>query len=187
VRKKIKARRDRFEYQLPDAVTSISSSVKAGLALAQAVEQVAEKMPPPVSQEFALIVRQYRMGIPLDDALRTAQQRLKSRNFNLVCNALIINRERGGDLSEILERIGTSIRELYRLEEKIRTETAGPRFEARVMLFVPPFILFLFYLAQPELVGKMFRDPIGIVLVIVSIVLIGIAYLWIEKIVNEDI
>ncbi len=187
IQRRVQDRRHQLEAQLPDALTALSSAVRAGLSLAQSMEQVAERLPPPVKQEFALISRQYAAGSPLEEALSVVQRRLQSRHFNLICSALTINLHRGGDLTEILERIATSLRELHRMEEKMRVETAGPRFEAKVMLLVPPFVLVMFYLAQPDLVGKMFHTPVGIVMVLIAAALMFIAFLWIQKILSEDI
>lgn len=187
IRRRVRVRHEKFDLQLPDALTSVASSVRAGLSLPQAIEEVAENLPNPIAQEFALIVRQYKTGLPLDEVLRTVQKRVNSRHFNLVCNALIINRERGGDVVHILERIEASLRELYRLEEKIRTETAGPRFEAQAMMFVPPVILLMFSIVQPELVSQLFRTPIGIVMVLFAAALMFVSFYWIQKIINEDV
>ena len=187
VRKQMQQRRENLEKQFPDALLSLSSSVRAGLSLAQAIEQVAGDMPAPVGQEFALISRQYGAGVPLDEVLRMGQQRLASRHFNLITSALIVNRERGGDVSEILERIASSLREIYRLEEKIRTETSAPRFEGRIMLFVPPFVLLMLHTVQPELVNSMFYSLSGIIMLMIAAGLMIVAFFWIQKIVSEDI
>lgn len=186
IRNKLQQRRSNFELQLPDAITAISSSVKAGLSLVQAIEQVTTDLPAPISQEFGLIIRWHQAGMALDESLRKAQQRLCSRNFNLVCSALMVNRERGGDLSDILEHIAFAIRELYRLEEKLRVETSAPRFEAKVMMCAPLFIVGLFFLFQPDLVHQMLHHPIGIAMIIISSLLMLVAYLWIQKILNEE-
>lgn len=180
-------RRERLEYQLPDAMTTLASSVRAGLSLPNAIGETARKMPAPLSQEFALIHREYESGMPLNDVLKSASARLASRQFNLMSSALVINRERGGDITDILERIGASLRELYRLEQKLKTETAGARLEGIIMLFVPPVVLTMFYFAQPDLVNTLFTTPIGIVIAIIATAFMVAAYYWIQKIVNEDL
>lgn len=187
MRRHMYARHDKLVQQLPDALLSMSSSIRAGLALSQAIEQVGDEFPAPVGQEFQLLARQNKAGVPLDDGLRSMQRRLNSRHVTLVCNALTINREHGGDITVILERIASSLRELYRLEEKIKVETAGARFQAQAMIFVPPLVLFMLSTVQPELVQKMFRSPIGIVMVLIAVTLMVVAYLWIQKILREDI
>jgi tight adherence protein B len=187
LRRRIRARKIKFEQQLPDALVSISSSVRAGLSLAQAMQQATDKMPAPVSQEFALISRQYNTGVSLDQALRRSRDRLNSKSFNLIASALLIARERGGEITQTLESIAYSLREINRLEEKIRTETAGPRFEAQVMMLVPPAILFVFSIVQPDLVDKMFHSSIGITMLLFATALMIIAHYWIQKITNEDI
>jgi len=185
--KKVQQQFMMFEQQLPDALISISSSVRAGLSLPQAIATNAKDLPSPVRDEFALISKQYDAGLPLDDALTRAARAIGSRNFSLVASALIINRERGGDISDILERLSASLREVFRLEEKIRTETAGARFEGRVMLAVPPFILFMLFMAEPDLVNALFASPIGIVMVLFAVSLMVVAFFWIQKILNKDV
>lgn len=187
MKKRVQMRRERLELQLPDAITAISSSVQAGLALPSAIEEAADKLSGPIGQELSLLSRQYKTGLPLDDVLRLAQKRLKSRHFNLISSALIINRERGGDLVQILDRLGTSLREIYRLEAKIRTETAGPRFEGKVMLLVPPFVLVMLHFAMPEAVNEMFHSLLGIVITIVAALLMVVAYFWMRGIVEEEV
>ena len=103
-----------------------------------------------------------------------------------MCSALIVNRERGGDLPIILERIASASRELFRLEEKIRTETSGPRFEGRVMMAVPPLVLFMLFLAEPELINTMFTSPIGIAIITLATVLMTVAFVWMQKILNTE-
>lgn len=187
MRKRLQTRREKLELQFPDAITAISSSVQAGLSLPQAIEEAGDKLGAPVGQELSLISRQYKSGLPLDEALRLAQGRLKSRHFNLISSALIISRERGGDLVQVLERIAASLREIYRLEAKIRTETAGPRFEGRIMLFVPAFVLALLHFVMREAVSMMFHTLFGVVITIVAVALMVVAYLWIRRIVGEEV
>jgi tight adherence protein B len=177
----------KIELQLPDAITALSSSVRAGLSLPQAISDAADRVAAPLGQELALMARQYENGLPLDEVLRGAQARLQSRHFNLVGSALAVNRQRGGDVTDILDRIGTSLREIYRLEEKIRVETAGPRLEGKIMVFAPVFIFAMFYLVNPQLVHDSFTSIIGIVISVVATTMIVCAFLWIQKIVSEDV
>lgn len=187
LRTQIDQRKRRLEELLPDALIAISSSVSAGLALPDAIERTAENVPSPASEEFALMSRKYKSGLTMVDVLKDTSERLNSKYFDLVSVALSVNIERGGDLTEILERIAISLRELHRLEEKIRTETAGPRFEGRIMLFVPPFVLMLLYFVEPELVDTMFNSILGVVFIIGAAILMGMAFAIMNRIVNEEI
>lgn len=176
-----------MELQLPDAITALSSSVRAGLSLPQAIGDVSSRAEAPLGQELALMSRQYENGLTLDDVLSRAKTRLQSKHFNLVASALIVNRQRGGDVTDILDRIGSSLREIYRLEEKMRVETAGPRREGKIMVCAPFVIFAMFYYANPKLVHDSFTQPIGILISIVATALVVAAFFWIQRIVNEDV
>jgi len=142
--------RERIEDQLADAMVSLSSAVKAGLSLAQALGVLADQSPKPIQAEFRRIVSEYEMGKPLDRTLEEARDRLKSENFALFAAALLASRESGGKLNETIERIARSIRELQRLERKIRSETAMARRSAVYMAIAPFFILIMYYFIDPQ-------------------------------------
>jgi len=184
----LKRRRfERFEEQLPDAVNVLASSARAGLALAQALESAAREMPAPASQEFDLIVQRYKHGSSVEQALLEARARLNLPNFSIVATAIIVNRDKGGNLVEVLDKISSSVREIFRLEKKIKTETASVRFSARLMALMPLVIGIIFYLIEPSSMELLFTDPVGTIILFFVIVLNVVAMVIIRRIVNVEV
>jgi tight adherence protein B len=184
----LKTRRlDRFDEQLVDAVNVLASSARAGLSLVQAIEAVALNMPPPVSQEFGLLLKEYEYGTSVEKILESARERLKRPNFSIVATAIIVNREKGGNLVEVLDKIGSSVREIFRLEKKIKTETASVRFSAKLMAAMPMVIGIIFYFIEPSSMELLFTDPVGTVILFFVIVLNVVALVIIRRIVNVEV
>ena len=182
-----KKRLQKLEEQLVGAVQTLASGVRAGLNLVQGMQMVSRDAPVPIKQEFAHLVQEYEYGIPLDEAMNNAATRIGSSDFRLLFTALHTHRERGGDLGETLDRIAFSIREIQRLENKVRTETARGRATARWLGALPAIVLFMLFLISRDTVVLMFTDQIGKVLLAAVIVLNLVGYLWIRKIMAIDI
>jgi len=182
-----KRRWDRFDDQIPEAVNMMTSSVRAGLTLVQSLETASLNMPAPSSQEFGLMLKQYEHGQSLIQVLQTARERIPTSNFKIVSTALIVNREKGGNLTEVLEKIGTSIREISRLEKKIKTETSSVRFSSNIMMFMPAVIGVFFYTIEPESIEILFTTLLGNFLLLIIVALNVIAYAAIRKIINVAI
>ena len=185
--RKAQIRRDQIEDQLADAIVSLSSAIRAGLSLPQAVEMLADNSPEPIKSEFSFIVTDYEMGKPLDRALQEAKERLRSENFALFAAALLASRDSGGQLNETVDRIAHSVRELQRLERKVQSDTAMARKSAIYMAIAPFMILIAYYFLDSNAVGNLFGTIIGQLLLTVAIILNVIAYLWARHILNPDI
>ena len=180
-------RRERLEGQLVDGILALSNSVRAGLTLVDAIRLVEENAPAPMRQEFGLILREYEHGIALEQALDNAALRIPNPSCKLVFAALKTSRERGGDVGETLDRIRDSVREIHRLEERVKTLTAQGRLAAKAMLVMPLFIGLILYLIDPTGITMLFTDPVGHILLLIIVVLDILGLLWIRKIVNVDI
>jgi len=181
-------RRILIEDQLADSMVSLSSAIKAGLSLAQALEILARQSPKPISQEFGQIVAEYQMGKTLERCLDEARARLRSENFALFAAAMQASRESGGKLNETVERIAVSVREMQRLERKVMADTSQARTSALYMALVPIFILALYYfVVDPVNTEKLFTTVLGQLFLCVSIILNVTAYLWARRILNPDI
>lgn len=177
----------RLEDQLVDGIRTLTSGVRAGLNLIQAMDLLARNAVRPISEEFTHLVREYEHGISLEQAMANAGRRIGSPNYRLVFSALLTHRERGGDLGDTLDRIAESIREIHRLEKRIETLTAPGRTAARWMAAMPAVIMFIFYFITPEGVTLLFTDPLGKTMLAAIVVLNVLGFLWIRKIVNIDI
>ena len=187
IRRMAERYRQRVEDQLADAMVSLSSAVKAGLSLAQALGVLADQSPQPIQLEFRRIVSEYEMGKPLDRTLDEARDRLKSENFALFAAALMASRESGGRLNETIERIARSVRELQRLERKITSETAMARRSAIYMSLAPPVILVMYYFIDSNAVAMLFTKTAGHLLLAAAVILNLAAYAWARAILNPDI
>lgn len=188
LRRMAEKRRDQIEDQLADAMVSLSSAIRAGLSLAQAMEILARQCPHPICQEFQQIYGEYQMGKTLETCLIETKERLESENFALFAAAMDASRQSGGRLNETVERIAHSVRELQRLERKIKSETAQARSSAVYMALAPPLILALYYFGMdPESTSRLFTELPGQMMLATAAVLDVVAYLWARRILNPEI
>lgn len=187
--KSLRRRRlDKLESQLVSGIQTLASGVRAGLNLVQSMELVARDAPVPLRQEFRHMLREYEYGIPLDEAMDNAASRIGSGDFRLLFAALQTHRERGGDLGDTLDRISESIREIQRLEGRVKTLTAQGRATARWLGAMPIVVLIiLYFLVDASGVMTLFVDDLGKVILLAIIVLNILGFLWIKKIVTIDI
>ncbi len=188
LRRMAERRKEKIEDQLADAMVSLSSAVKAGLALPQAMAILAQQCPRPICQEFQQIYGEYQMGKTLEQCLVEAKERLESENFALFAAAMDASRQSGGRLNETVERIAHSVRELQRLERKIQSETAQARTSAVYMAMAPAGILVVYYLfVDPENTTRLFTTVPGQIILAIAATLNILAYLWARKILNPEI
>jgi len=130
-------RRHKFLSQLVDGLMVISSSLKGGLSLLQAIEVLVEEMPAPISQEFGLVLRENKIGVTLEDSLKRLNERLKLEELGLLINSVLVARETGGDLTKVFSRLSSSIRDNHKLKESIRTLTLQGRLQGMIMSILP--------------------------------------------------
>jgi tight adherence protein B len=188
VRRMAEKRRLRIEDQLADAMVSMSSAIKAGLSLGQALEILAQQCPRPICEEFRQMYGEYQMGKPLERVLIETRDRLKSENFALFAAAMQASRESGGRLNETVERIAHSVMELQRLERKVVSETAQARTSAVYMAMAPFAVMIMYYFfIDPENTERLFVTVPGQLILCTSLVFNLVAYLWARKILNADI
>ncbi len=176
----------RFNVQLEDALGMIANSLKAGLSINQALEEVAELELKPVSIEFRLLVQELRLGVPLEQALENMNQRLKSDDFMLVSTAILTARQTGGELTVTLERVAGLVRERVRIASRVSALTAMGRLQAIIIGLMPFFLLFGILYVNPQM-GAFFRTSLGIVVLVVVVILDIIGFLWIRKIVSIEV
>lgn len=188
VRQMAQRRRQMIEDQLADAMVSLSSAIRAGLSLAQALDILAQQTPRPICQEFQQIVGEYQLGKPLERCLSEARAKLRSENFALFAAAMEASRESGGRLNDTVDRIAHSVRELQRLERKIQAETAQARTSALYMALAPLFVLAIYYFViDPINTTRLFTTFAGQIMLSVAVVLNVTAWLWARQILNPEI
>lgn len=176
-----------IDEQTEEAMVYMANSFKANPSLPEAIQDVCNSMGPPISQELGVLLKEYRLGTPLDQALVNLRKRVPSRNLGLALAALVIGRTVGGNIPEILEEIAGTIRESYRLERLIDTQTAQGRMQAWVMGLAPAAVLGLFYLMDPELIEPLFNTFIGYVILAGAAVLNIMGIFMILKVMQIDV
>ena len=181
---KRRARLKKFASQLPDALELVARALRAGHSLAAGLHVVAEEMPAPVSKEFGRVYEEQNLGIPLEEALRSITERVPNLDLRFFVTSVAIQRQTGGDLAEILDKIGHVIRERYKILGQVKALTAEGRLSGLVLIALP-FGLFLMMLhTKPEYISLLWTDPLGVKLSIFALVLQIIGAYSIKKIVD---
>lgn len=149
-----------FNDQLSDTLNLWVNALRSGYSVLQSMEAIATEMPPPISSEFERVIQEVRLGIDTEDALDNILRRVPSEDFDLVVTAVKVQREVGGNLSEILDTISFTIRERVRIKGEIRTLTAQGRASGWIITFLPIALGLFLNFSNPEYIGELFvRDP----------------------------
>jgi tight adherence protein B len=173
-----------FAAQLPDALEMLARSLRAGQSLGFGLNMVASEMGLPIGREFGRVFEEQNLGIPLEDSLRDMCERIPNLDLKFFVTAVILQRQTGGDLAEILDKIGTLIRDRFRIWGQIQALTGEGRLSGVVLLGLP-FVLFLaVYRLNPEYVKPLFTDPMGKKMLLVAVIMQTLGALVIRKIVN---
>jgi len=186
--KRMHAKRlQRFEQQLPDALTMVSGSMRAGASLSVALESLVDEQPPPVSQEFELFLREQRLGADFDDSLTHMEERMPLPDFRMLITALRINREVGGNLAETLETLADTLRKKAMMEGKIKGLTAQGKLQGIVMTGLPVILTLLLNFIEHDAISKLWTTPIGWMVLGAAIFWEIIGYIMISKVTNIDV
>jgi tight adherence protein B len=161
----------KFNDQLLDAISMLSSCIKGGLSLLQGLEVLVEEMPVPMSQELGLVVRENRMGIPLEECLKRLEKRMNIDELGLVVNALLVARETGGELPKVFSRLTVTIRDNRKLRESIKTLTLQGRMQGVIMSFLPIAFVAWVVSVNKHHFDIMLESDIGRTLLIIAVVL----------------
>ncbi|MGE5542175.1 MAG: type II secretion system F family protein, partial [Bacillota bacterium] len=184
----LRARRTRkirqFESLLPDALTMIANSLRSGYSLLQALDAVAREMPKPVSSEFGRVVQEAGFNIPLEDSLAALLKRVESDDLDLLVTAILVQRQVGGNLAEVLDRISTTIRERMRILGEVRTLTAQGRISGLVVSLLPVALCGVLTVMNREYMMTFFMHPLGKALIGVACLMQVTGMLIVRKIVN---
>jgi tight adherence protein B len=173
--------------QLPEALTIVSSGLRAGFSFPQAMSVVSREMGPPIGEEFSRVLWENRMGKPLEEVLLNLGERAGSYDMNLLINALLIQRQLGGNLAEILDNITHTIRERVRIKGEIKTLTAQGRLSALIIILLPIAVAAFLVVMNPEYMLTLVREPLGLVMVSLAVVLQFLGIFIIRKIINIEV
>jgi tight adherence protein B len=161
----------RFLEQMPDALDMMSQSLQAGLGLTQAMVFVAKEMPDPLGTEFSVFIEEVNLGLPLADALKKLEERMALPEVRLFNTALLVQREIGGSLAELLNKLSDIIRDRFRIERLIKSLTGQNRMSAWTVCSVPPFLAVFMFIREPQMMNDMLSDPMGRAMLAAALVL----------------
>jgi len=174
----------KFDEQLTDALGTMSNALRAGFSISQAFESVADADLHPISDEFALLLQQLRVGMSFDDALASMEKRINSDDLTLVVTAIDIARKTGGNLTEIFDSISETIRGRMRIERKVRTLTAQGRLQGLIVSLMPFLLCIVMTVMKPGIMIPFLTSLNGIVCLLVASVMVLVGWLVIRKIVT---
>ena len=180
-----------FGTQLPDTITLLANSLRAGSSFLQGVELVTREARPPISEEFERVVREMSLGVALQPALLNLSRRVASEDVELMVTAINIQSQVGGNLATVLDSIAFTIRERIRIQGEIQTLTAMQRYSGYVITLLPVGLAGLLFMISPSYISAMLRPepqvfglPLGIVFFAVGLISMAIGYVLIQRIVD---
>ncbi|MCY2982350.1 MAG: type II secretion system F family protein [Planctomycetota bacterium] len=179
-----KRRISKFNQQLPEALEMLSRSLRAGHSLGAGFGLIAEEMPDPLAREFGRCFEEQNFGVSLEQSLESMTQRIPNLDLRFFATAVILQRQTGGDLAEILDKIGNLVRARYRLAGQIQALTGEGRLSGIVLLALPPGLFTAMMFLNREYIMKLFTDPMGQWLLGGAIVMQFLGALVIRKIID---
>jgi tight adherence protein B len=174
----------KFAAQLPDALELISRALRAGHSLASGFHLVGEEMNEPLGKEFNRVFEEQNLGISMEEALTSLTERIPNLDLRFFATAIVLQRQTGGDLAEILDKIGYLIRERFKIWGQVQALTGEGRLSGIVLLALPPALFLAVYRLNPDYVTVLFTDPMGRQMLLGAAVLQIVGALVIRKIVN---
>lgn len=186
VRHKATQRLVRFEEQFPEAIDLIARALRAGHALPTALQMVADEIADPVGTEFRLLFDHQNFGMSLPDALKAFGERVPLVDARFFVTAVLTQREMGGNLSEVLDKLSAVIRDRFKVKRQVRAVSAHGRITGVVLGFLPPAVAAVLFVLSPEHIRLLVDDPLGVRMVIAGVVLQVIGVLIIRRIVDVE-
>ena len=176
-----------FNDQLGDTITLLANSLRSGYSLLQSMEMVARELPAPMSEEFARVTREIGLGLSNEEALNNLYRRIQSDDLDMMITAINIHHEVGGNLSEILDTIGHTIRERVRIKGEIRTLTAMARYSGYLVSVLPIAVAGLLFVMSADYMSGLWQDPCGVQMMIGSGIGMLTGWIIIRRVVNIEI
>jgi tight adherence protein B len=176
-----------FEEQFPEGLDLISRALKAGHAFATGLKMVADEMPEPVGPEFRKTFDEQNFGLPLKDALDNLTMRVPSLDVRFFATAVLIQRETGGNLAEILENLAHVVRERFKILRQVRVYTAHGRFTGYVLLALPAVLCVALSFINPDHMNLLFRERMGQMMLGGALTMQTIGYLWIKQVIKIEV
>ncbi len=187
LRSRTRKREITFTNQLPDVLDLLVGSLRAGYGLSQALGTLVEQLPPPASDEFRRVTRAVELGVPINRALNDLTERITTQDVSLVVTAINVQHEMGGNLAETLETIGYTVRDRLRMLREIRSLTAQQRLTSYILAATPIFLGVLLTFVSPGYMDPLFQPGWVRILPIAALILMGLGFMVIRKIVDIEV
>jgi tight adherence protein B len=178
---------EKFEELFPEAIDTLARAVRAGHAFTTALEMISNEIAEPLASEFRKLFEEQKFGMPVRDALMNLTERVPLVDVKFFVTAVMLQRETGGNLAEILDNLSYVIRERFKIQRQVRVHTAQGRLTMAMLMAMPPVVVAILLLFSPDFVRPLFSDPIGHALLVVSIALQTIGYFVIRKIIKIQV
>jgi tight adherence protein B len=178
---------EKIEELFPDAIDTLARAVRAGHAFTTALEMISSEIPEPLAAEFRQLYEEQKFGMPVRDALMNLTERVPLVDVKFFVTAVMLQRETGGNIAEILGNLSGMIRERFKIQRQVRVHTAQGRLTMALLMGMPPAVVAILAVFSPEFVHPLFYDPIGHTLLVVSIALQTIGYFAIRKIIKIQV
>jgi tight adherence protein B len=177
----------KFEEIFPEAIDTLARAVRAGHAFTTALELISNEVGEPIATEFRKLYEEQKFGLPVRDALMNLTERIPLVDVKFFVTAVMLQRETGGNLAEILDNLSYVIRERFKIMRQVRVYTAQGRLTMLLLMGLPPMIITAMLFLSPQFIHPLFSDPIGHTLVVVGITLQTVGYFVIRRIIQIQV
>ena len=181
------SRMKKFEEQFPDALDLVSRAIRAGHAFQAAIGMAADELAAPAAPEFKKVFDQQNFGLPLKDALNALAERVPLVDVKFFVTAVAIQRDTGGNLAEILDNLAHVVRERFKIQRQVSVHTAHGRITGFVLLALPAFLAVALSMINREHMRPLFEEPIGRSLILATIVMQLVGFVWIRKVIKIEV
>jgi tight adherence protein B len=178
---------EKIEELFPEAIDTLARAVRAGHAFTTALEMISNEISEPLASEFRKLYEEQKFGMPVRDALMNLTQRVPLVDVKFFVTAVMLQRETGGNLAEILDNLSYVIRERFKIQRQVRVHTAQGRLTMALLMAMPPTVVAILLVFSPDFVKPLFYDPFGHILLVVAITLQTIGYFVIRKIIKIQV
>jgi len=177
----------KFEELFPEAIDTLARAVRAGHAFTTALEMITNEVAEPIAGEFRQLYEEQKFGMPVRDALMNLTERVPLVDVKFFVTAVMLQRETGGNLAEILDNLSYVIRERFKIQRQVRVYTAQGRLTMALLMGMPPIIVIVMLMLNPSFIHPLFADPIGHTLLVAGIALQTVGYFVIRKIIRIQV
>jgi tight adherence protein B len=177
----------KFEELFPEAIDTLARAVRAGHAFTTALELISNEISEPISSEFRKLFEEQKFGLPVRDALLNLTERVPLVDVKFFVTAVMLQRETGGNLAEILDNLSYLIRERFKIMRQVRVYTAQGRLTMMLLMGLPPIIVVTMLLMNPAFIRPLFADPIGHTLIVAGLTLQTVGYFIIRRIIRIQV